>query len=252
MRVVIIEDEKPNATRLKHIIAEISPEIAVVAVLDTIAESVDWFKQHTHPDVVLMDIRLADGLSFDIFSRTTLQCPVIFTTAYDEYAIRAFKVNSIDYLLKPIEKDDLQQALERVSTPQTYKMPAEPVQQLLDFFKQQDVSYRTRFLLPYRDGYKTVLVEDIDFVYSAFKTAHLVLKDRTGETVTQTMDELEEQFNPSLFFRANRQHLISIHSIGSIHNYFNGKLKIILKRDPEREVLISKEKASAFKQWLDK
>lgn len=252
MRVVIIEDEKPNATRLKHIIAEISPAIEVLAVLDTIAESVAWFKEHPHPDVVLMDIRLADGLSFDIFSRTEVLCPVIFTTAYDEYAIRAFKVNSIDYLLKPIEKDDLKQALNRVEEQQTYKMPAEPVQQLLDFFKQKDISYRTRFLLPYRDGYKTVLVEDIDFVFSAFKTSHLVLKDRTQEIVTQTMDELEEQFNPSLFFRANRQHLISIHSIGSIHNYFNSKLKIILKRDPEREVLISKEKAPAFKQWLDK
>ncbi|HVI43942.1 MAG TPA: LytTR family DNA-binding domain-containing protein [Chitinophaga sp.] len=251
MRVVIIEDEKPNATRLKHILEEIIPDVKVEGILDTVTGSVEWFKQHPHPDVVLMDIRLADGLSFDIFPRVELKCPVIFTTAYDEYAIRAFKVNSVDYLLKPIEKDDLKQALEKINSIPQSQGPTEMVQQLMDFFRQKEVSYRTRFLLPYRDGYKTVLVEDIDFVYSAFKITHLVLKDGTQEAVSQTMDELEEQLNPAHFFRANRQHLIHIHSIESIHNYFNGKLKIRLRRDPEREVLISKEKAPVFKQWLD-
>ncbi|MCW3467156.1 LytR/AlgR family response regulator transcription factor [Chitinophaga nivalis] len=252
MRVVIIEDEKLSATRLKNMLFEISPDIEVLAMIDTITDSVAWFREHSHPDVALMDIRLADGLSFDIMTQTKLACPVIFTTAYDEYAIRAFKVNSIDYLLKPIEKDDLQQALEKVGSLQSQADPNTVVQQLLEFFKQKDITYRTRFLLPFRDGYKTVLVEDIDFVYSSFRITHLVLKDGSQETVAQTMDDLEEQLNPANFFRANRQHLISIQSIGSIHNYFNGKLKITLKRDPERELLISKEKAPAFKQWLDR
>lgn len=252
MRIVIIEDEKPNATRLKNIVQDISADITIEAMLDTVAASVNWFKQHPHPDVALMDIRLADGLSFDIFQQVELLCPVIFTTAYDEYAIRAFKVNSIDYLLKPIEKEDLRQALERIDKQtQLQPGPSEMVQQLLQFFKQKETTYRTRFMLPFRDGYKTVLVEDVDFAFYAFGATHLVLKDKTQVVVTQTMDELEEQFNPVQFFRANRQHIIGIHSIDRIQHSFNGKLNIKLKRDPEREVLVSKEKVPLFKQWLD-
>lgn len=251
MRVVIIEDEKPNATRLKNILLDISPTIKIEAVLDTVSASVDWFKQHPHPDVTLMDIRLADGLSFDIFPQVALSCPVIFTTAYDEYAIRAFKVNSIDYLLKPIEKEDLQQSLERIHKQSQQPGATEMVQQLLEFFKQKDVTYRTRFMLPFRDGYKTVLVDDVDFIFYAFNVTHLVLKDKTQVALTQTMDELEEQLDPKQFFRANRQHIINISSIDNIQNYFSGKLKIKLKRDPEREILVSKEKVPLFKQWLD-
>ncbi|MGO4289688.1 LytR/AlgR family response regulator transcription factor [Chitinophaga sp. RAB17] len=252
MRVVIIEDEKPNATRLKNILLDISPAIIIEATLDTVSASVDWFKQHPHPDVALMDIRLADGLSFDIFPQVELSCPVIFTTAYDEYAIRAFKVNSVDYLLKPIEKDDLQQALEGIKKHAPQPGPTEMVEQLLQFFKQKEVTYRTRFMLPFRDGYKTVLVDDVDFIFYAFNVTHLVLKDKTQVALTQTMDELEEQLDPNQFFRANRQHIINISSIDNIQNYFSGKLKIKLKRDPEREVLVSKEKVPLFKQWLDK
>lgn len=252
MRVVIIEDEKPNATRLKNILLDIAPDIIIEAVLDTVSASVAWFKQHPHPDVALMDIRLADGLSFDIFPQVTLTCPVIFTTAYDEYAIRAFKVNSVDYLLKPIEKDDLQQALERIHQQPAPAGPTEMVQQLLEFFKQKEVTYRSRFMLPFRDGYKTVLVADVDYIFYAFNVTHLALKDKTQVALTHTMDELEEQLDPSQFFRANRQHIINISSIDNIQHYFNGKLKISLKRDPEREVLVSKEKVPLFKQWLDK
>ncbi|RBL91105.1 LytR/AlgR family response regulator transcription factor [Chitinophaga flava] len=252
MRLVIIEDEKPNATRLKNLVHDISPDTTIEAILDTVSASVAWFKQHPHPDVALLDIRLADGLSFDIFQQVSLQCPVIFTTAYDEYAIRAFKVNSIDYLLKPIEKEDLRQALDKIHRQPVQTGPTEMVQQLLEFFKQKEVSYRTRFMLPFRDGYRTVLVEDVDFAYYAYSTTRLVLKDKSEVVVTQTMDELEEQLNPAQFFRANRQHIIGIHSIDRILHSFNGKLQIRLKRDPEREILVSKEKVPLFKQWLDK
>lgn len=251
MRIVIIEDEKPNALRLKNLLHEISPAITVLEMIDTVEAGVEWFGRNPHPDVALMDVRLADGLSFDIFARVQLSCPVIFTTAYDEYAIRAFKVNSIDYLLKPIEKYDLQQALEKAGRQQQQSQHT-MMQQLLGYLGQPGTTYRTRFLLPYRDGYKTVLAEEIDFVFSAFKNTHLVLKDGSIEIVSQTMEELEEQLSPDLFFRANRQHLINIHSIGSILNSFNGKLKVCLKLDPEREILISKERAPLFKQWLDK
>lgn len=252
MRIVIIEDEKPNATRLKNMLLDISPAIEVMATLDTVTASVAWFRQNPPPDVALMDIRLADGLSFDIFPQVSLSCPVIFTTAYDEYAIRAFKVNSLDYLLKPIEKEDLQLALEKIEKIRQPAGSAEMVQQLLEFFRQKEVTYRSRFMLPFRDGYKTVLVADVDFIFYAYNVTHLVLKDKTQLAVTQTMDELEEQLDPNQFFRANRQHIINVSSIDSIQNSFNGKLRIKLKRDAEREVLVSKEKVPLFKQWLDK
>ncbi|SEW44605.1 LytR/AlgR family response regulator transcription factor [Chitinophaga arvensicola] len=252
MRVVIIEDEKPNATRLKNILLDIAPDTVIEAMLDTVSASVAWFKQHPHPDVALMDIRLADGLSFDIFQQVELSCPVIFTTAYDEYAIRAFKVNSLDYLLKPIEKEDLRQALEHIHKQAQPAGSTEMIAELLAFIRQKETTYRTRFMLPFRDGYKTVLVDDVDFIFYAFNVTHLVLNDKTTVALTQTMDELEEQLNPGQFFRANRQHIVNISSIDNIQHSFSGKLKIRLKRDPGREVLVSKEKVPLFKQWLDK
>lgn len=252
MRVVIIEDEKPNVARLKKMLADISADIDVVATLDTITGSVAWFQQNPHPDVVLMDIRIADGLSFDIFPKVNLSCPVIFTTAYDEYAVRAFKVNSLDYLLKPVEKEDLQQALNKVKTTPVQSGTAELMQQLLELLHKKETSYRTRFMIPYRDGYKTVLVEDIDFIFYAFTITHLVLKDKTEVPVNLTMDELEEQLNPEHFFRVNRQHIISVGSIDNIQNFSTSKLKVILKRDAQREVLVSREKVPLFKQWLDR
>lgn len=249
MRIVIIEDEKLNASRLKKILLEIDPDTEVLEVLDTIHKSVEWLKENKHPDTILMDIRLADGLSFEIFAKVKVNCPVIFTTAYDEYAVRAFKVNGIDYLLKPVEKEELEAALQKVKT----LISSDPaIEELMQFFRQKNLSYRTRFLIPFKDGYKTILVADVDFIYSEFKTTHLVLNDGGIETVAHTMEELEEQLDPDVFFRANRQHLVAVHSISSIHNFFNGKLKLQLKRYPEREVLISKEKATSFKQWLDR
>ncbi|MEC5146353.1 LytTR family DNA-binding domain-containing protein [Chitinophaga sp. 212800010-3] len=252
MRVVIIEDEKHNANRLKNLLLDIHPDIDIAAVLDTVTASVAWFKSNPHPDVTLMDIRLADGLSFDIFQQVKLDCPVIFTTAYDEYAIRAFKVNSLDYLLKPVEKDDLRLALDKVCELTAKPDNLDMVQQMLELLKQKEISYRTRFMLPFRDGYKTVLADDVDFIYYANNVTYLVLRDSSQVAVTLTMDDLEEQLHPNQFFRANRQHIINVNSIDSIYNYFNGKLKIQLKRDPEREVLVSKEKVPLFKQWLDK
>ncbi|NBA85507.1 response regulator [Emticicia sp. CRIBPO] len=249
MRIVIIEDEKLNASRLKKILLEIDPDTEVLEVLDTIHKSVEWLKENKHPDTILMDIRLADGLSFEIFAKVKVNCPVIFTTAYDEYAVRAFKVNGIDYLLKPVEKEELEAALQKVKT---LISPDPAIEELMQFFRQKNLSYRTRFLIPFKDGYKTILVADVDFIYSEFKTTHLVLNDGGIETVAHTMEELEEQLDPDVFFRANRQHLVAVHSISSIHNFFNGKLKLQLKRYPEREVLISKEKATSFKQWLDR
>lgn len=252
MRIVIIEDEKPNVSRLRKMLVDIDPEIEVVAVLDTIIDSVSWFNANAHPDVVLMDIRIADGLSFDIFPQVQLNCPVVFTTAYDEYAVRAFKVNSLDYLLKPVEKEDLSTALEKVRTQKAQLDTGDLVKHLLDLLQKNKPTYRTRFMIPFRDEIKAVSVANIDFIVYGVTGTHILLKDHTQIPVNMTMDELEEQLDPEVFFRVNRQHIVHIDSIDKIQQYSTSKLRLVLKQDPQREVIISREKAPLFKQWMDR
>jgi two-component system, LytTR family, response regulator LytT len=246
MKIVIIEDEPLNAERLCNMTLQLLPHAEITAMLETVADSVAWLQSNPSPTVILMDVRLADGLCFEIFDQVQITAPVIFTTAYDEYAIRAFRFNGIDYLTKPIEKAELQRALEKI-TPRD-----EAIQQLLEYVKKKEIEYRTRFLLPYKDGYRTLLVDDVDFIYYAFNATHLVLSDKSETAISLTMDELETQLDPRRFFRANRQHIISVNSIEGVFNHFNNKLKVVLKRDREREILISKEKVPVFKQWLDR
>lgn len=252
MNLLIIEDEKHNANRLQSMVKELNPQTLVVGILESVADSIEWFSANPQPDLILMDVRLADGLCFEIFSACTITTPVIFTTAYDEYAIRAFKVNSIDYLLKPVHKQELAGALAKHQQFNVQQQADPMISNLIELIKKQDVAYRSRFLIQLNDGYKTILVQDIDYICSEFKITYLVLNNGIKQATPYTMDELEEQLDPSLFFRANRQHIISIHSIKEIHNYFNGKLKVTLIKYPEIEVLISREKAATFKQWLDK
>ena len=252
MDILIIEDEQRNANRLQALLREIDVEIKVVDVLESVADSIEWFEAHHEPDLILMDVRLADGLCFEIFSACTITVPVIFTTAYDEYAIRAFKVNSVDYLLKPIDKLELAGALNKYKQLSTHHQTSEMIENLVEIIKKPGAVYRSRFLIPIHDGYKTIKVTDIAYIFSEFKVSHLVLEHGDVQAILFTMDELEEQLDPDFFFRANRQYLISINCIKSIHNYFNGKLKVILNDSKETEIFISREKATLFKQWLDR
>ena len=252
MKVLIIEDESINASRLKRLLEELEPQLEIVAVLETVKDSILWLQSNGMPDLVTMDIRLADGISFSIFETVKIACPIIFTTAYDEYAVRAFKVNSIDYLMKPIEKEELRQAIEKFKALPKNNMPDNDLSEILKDLMHKR-TFRLRFLVAYRDGYKSVDVFDIDFIYSEFKTTHLFLKSTmTAIPIVQTMEELEQELDPEIFFRANRQYFIRAESIKSISNYFNAKLKIQLKNDPEKEVIISREKAPVFKQWMDR
>lgn len=252
MKFLIIEDEKPNANRLKKIVEQLDSTFQVVDILDTVGGAITWFNQNPHPDIVLMDIRLADGLSFEIFDQVKISSAVIFTTAYDEYALQAFKVNGVDYLLKPVEKDELEAAINKVNRNPISAASDPYLNELLSFIKQKDVRYRSRFLFPYKDGYKTINVADISLIYSEDKNTHLVLTNGTLQLATQTMEELEEQLDPEQFFRANRQYIINISGIESIHNHFHGKLKVVIRNQTQYEILISKEKAPLFKQWLDR
>ncbi|MBS7254601.1 LytR/AlgR family response regulator transcription factor [Flavobacterium branchiicola] len=251
MKILIVEDESINASRLKRLLEEIEPNCQILGIIDTVVDTVEWLKSNPVPDLITMDIRLADGLSFSIFDEVTISCPVIFTTAYDEYAIRAFKVNSIDYLMKPIEKNELEYALIKFKSLSKTNTEVTNITGILKDLMQKPI-YRLRFLVTYRDGYKSVDVADIDFIYSEFKTSNLFLKSGVIISIPQTMEELEQELDPNLFFRANRQFFIRAESIKTIANYFNAKLKIQLKSDPEREVIISREKAPFFKQWMDR
>lgn len=249
--IIIIEDEKLNADRLIRLLKEIRPEIQINAVIESITDTVNWLNNHLQPDAIFMDIRLCDGISFEIFEKTDINCPVIFTTAYDEYAVRAFKYNSIDYLLKPVESGELKAAIEKLESAR-FPFSLSALNGLTDFLSQKK-EYRTRFLLPYRDGYKTLLVSEIAFLYTENRITYAQpCSGNQSVFLPQTLEELEQQLDPKQFFRANRQYIIHIDSIQHIFNHFNGKLKVELKRFPTTEILISREKASVFKQWLDK
>lgn len=252
MKILIIEDEKHNASRLQRLLTEISPEFEVVGVLETVKESINWLKKEVAPDVILMDIRLSDGLSFDIFDKADVVSPVIFTTSYDEYAVRAFKVNSIDYLLKPIEKEELEVALEKVDIERKKRVPGLDLEQLLHLFREKSPVFRKRFLLPRANGYKTLTVGEIGYIFTEQKITYLVTRDGNSEILGQTMDELEDELDPDVFFRANRQFIIHIDNVGMIQNDINGKQKVILKNDHPIEIIVSREKAPLLKKWLDK
>ncbi|QIL40403.1 response regulator transcription factor [Pedobacter sp. HDW13] len=246
-KLVIIEDEKPNADRLVRLIRTLAPEANILTVLDSIADSVDWFNANPPPDLVMMDIRLSDGLSFDIFSKVAINCPVIFTTAYDEYALQAFRHNGIDYLLKPIETEELEKALNKVRSHSGNPYDTTTMGRLMELLRPKE--FRSKFLLPFKDGYKVVPVNEICFISLEHRiaTAHLL---NSAEAILQhTMEELEQQLDPKLFFRANRQFIIHIDSVKQILNYFNGKLKVILKGNTA-EVIVSREKAASLKDWI--
>ncbi|MEJ2901712.1 LytTR family DNA-binding domain-containing protein [Pedobacter panaciterrae] len=248
-RILIVEDEKLNADRLKRFLSELRPDYHVAAVLESVSDVVHWLTVNPQPDLLLLDIRLSDGLSFEIFEHTDVSCPVIFTTAFDEYAVRAFKHNSVDYLLKPVDKDELENAVVRLENFQSGMQPS--VEKLLSFLKTNHVDYRTRFLLPFKDGYKTLLVADVEYFYLDQKIMYARLTSGGEQVLSQSMEELEQQLDPKLFFRANRQIIIHIDSVGQIVNSFNGKLRITLRRSKDVEIFISRDKAPQFKAWMD-
>jgi len=252
MKILIIEDEKHNASRLQRLLTEISSDFEIIGVLETVRESVFWLEKKTVPDVILMDIRLSDGLGFDIFDKVDVVSPVIFTTSYDEYAVRAFKVNSIDYLLKPIEKEELEVALEKVDIERKKSVPSLELEQLLHLFREKSPVFRKRFLLPRANGYKTLTVGEIGYIFTEQKITNLVTRDGNSEILGQTLDELEDELDPDTFFRANRQFIIHIDNVGMIQNDINGKLKVVLKSDNAIEIIVSREKAPLLKKWIDR
>lgn len=253
-RILIIEDEMPNAQRLQRLILKLKPNTTIVSVEDSIVSSIAWLQHHSMPDLIMMDVRLADGLSFEIFKKIEITCPVIFTTAYDEYAVQAFKYNSIDYLLKPIQENELEQALDKLEKQISSAVKSNSdIVLLQDLITQlqQDKGFRTRFLIPFRDGFTSLSVDEIAYFYSDLGGNKAMLLEGKTMPISQTLETLEKQLDPKCFFRANRQYILHINSIKTIQNSFNGKLNVELKQPTNDEVIISREKAGIFKDWLD-
>lgn len=246
--ILIIEDEHFNAERLKRMIYTVRPNSNVLTVLDSIAEAVQWLNENEKPDLIMMDIRLSDGLSFEIFEHIHIDIPVIFTTAFNEYAVKAFKYNAVDYLLKPIEEEELENALKKVDEIDFLINNQRSIKSMLNTLMPKE--YRSRFLLPFRDGYKTFLVSDVICFYLDLKIIKARLKNGSDIFPSQSLEALEQQLDPKYFFRANRQFIIHIDAVKDVLNYFNGKLKVVL-HNMDIEILVSKEKSKAFKDWLD-
>ena len=254
MKVLIIEDEAPSARRLRKLIEEYDQEIEVLDVTDSIESSVNWLTTHEAPEIIFSDIQLADGLSFEIFNRIKINTPVIFTTAFDEYSIRAFKVNSIDYLLKPIEKEDLFNSLEKYKTLKkqlgSTASSAPDITSLLEQLLPVS-NYKNRFLVKLGEKLLSLTTDQIAYFHSEEKLTLLVTKENRKYPIDYSLDDLEKILQPNSFFRINRQFIANIEAINSTHSYFNGKLKLFLTPDSGKETIVSRDKASEFKDWLD-
>lgn len=255
MKVLIIEDEAPASRRLQKLINEIEPGFNVVAMLESVESSVKWLKNNPAPDLIFMDIQLSDGLSFEIFKNTNVDSPVIFTTAYDEYAIQAFKVNSIDYLLKPIDTEALRSGIDKFKKiKDTYSVyyKASEITELLQTLTPAQPVYKSRFLIKSGQSMLIIPASDISCFYVDNKITFLVTNQGKKNIIDYTLEELEELLDPAHFFRANRKFIINIKALESVSSFFSGKLKVKLKIKVEEEIIISRERASEFREWLDK
>lgn len=254
MEILIIEDEQLGAEKLSRLLASIDSSINIVGNTRSIKSSVEWLLQHKHPDIILMDIELTDGQSFEIFNHVTIQSMVIFTTSYDEYALQAFKVNSVDYLLKPIKKEELKNALDKyLQWQQKFSASTINVEQLIHELKQhQPKSYRSRFLVKIGQKLLSIETRDIAYFYAEERLTYFITWDKKKYIVDYTIEELRQMLDLQDFYQANRAFIVHVKSIAKIHNYFNGKLKLELQPATEKEVLISREKATDFKEWMGK
>ncbi|RRB06646.1 LytR/AlgR family response regulator transcription factor [Larkinella rosea] len=253
MRVLIIEDEVTAASHLSALLREIEPSLTVLGVIDSVSEGREKWLEFPVPDLIFSDIQLADGLSFTLLEQVAVSCPIIFTTAYDEYAIRAFRHNSIDYLLKPIEREALETALQK------YRSLNRPVaddlvrqmREMLSSRAFQPRTYRTNFLIQFRDKLLPIKVSDIAYFEIEGGVVSATLLTKIRYPIDLKLDELENQLNPQDFFRANRQFIISRKCILEVELYFNGRLQVQLIPMPGGAVVISKDRAPQFKKWLE-
>lgn len=254
MNILIVEDEELAVKKLQKTLANVDPSANVVGVTDSIKGTVDWLQNNNSADLILMDIELADGQSFEVFNQVEVKAPVIFTTSYDEYALKAFKVNSVDYLLKPVQTEDLQAALTKYKKLTDGKKADVNLESLVKQLQQQlqPKEYRKRFLVKHAQKLVSVDVEEIAFFYSDGRLNFFKTKDNKKYVVDYTMEELEDMLNPDQFFRISRSFYVAIDAIEKIDDYFGNRLILQLKPAVDKEALVSREKVSDFKKWMGK
>ena len=251
MKVLIIEDEAPAFRRLQKILEEIDPAIEIIEVIDSVEDSIKWLRNHNSPDLIFMDIQLSDGISFEIFDQIEILSPVIFTTAFDEYMLRAFKVNSIDYLLKPIKQDDLAVSLQKYqSLKSVFSNEGPNLNQLISQIRLDDRKFKNRFLVKIGDKLISVSVADVAFFQTKNGVVYLITNQQKKYLLDFTLDELSKQLDPENFFRANRQFVINYSAIQTVHKYHKGKLLVETEVPAEEQIIVSAEKATEFKKWF--
>jgi DNA-binding LytR/AlgR family response regulator len=255
LRIVIVEDEAVTARNLAHLLQSIDANITVVSTLGSVKDTAEWFVQYPNDyDLVFMDIRLADGLSFDVFKKAPVNRPVIFVTAYHDYAIQAFKNNGIDYILKPFDEEELKQALDKYKG--LYKNEdsdqQQAIKQLIAQFNSMAKTYKKSFLVHFRDKLIPVETARIAWFYTANEIVYAQTLDNRQYIMEFTMEQLEQQLDPSLFFRANRQFIVNHDSVVDVGFYFNGRLLINVKPEPPERILVSKARVPEFKTWMNR
>lgn len=250
LKLLLIEDEPLAAKRLARMIHELMPQAEILDILDTVKASVNWLNLHK-ADLIFLDIHLADGNSFAIFEQTTVETPIIFTTAYDEYAIRAFKLNSVDYLLKPVEKEELTQALSKF---QRIQPPAPiDIQALVTSLQTPpSASYQKRFMVTIGEKIKSIPIEEVAYFFGQQKYVFLITHDNRRHIINYTLGQLEAMLDPELYFRINRQFIIGYKSIANMYAYSKSRIKIDLAPTADIEAIVSIEKSPRFKEWLNR
>jgi len=251
MNIIIIEDEKPSARHLKRMLANLDIEIS--EMLHSVEESIDWFQNNEHPDLIFLDIQLSDGLSFEIFENIDIKSAIIFTTAYDEYALQAFKLNSIDYLLKPIDRNDLETAVhkfkERISKNNSVAIDFEDIKKLL--INPIDREYKKRFTVKVGQHLKMISIDAIECFYSENKGTYIHTNKNRDYLIDLTLEELEKELEPQTFFRVSRKFYVNINAIKDMVSYTNSRLQIKLNTYNEHDVIVSRERVRDFKDWLE-
>lgn len=251
LKILIIEDEEPAAKRLLKMIREIEPGVKLLDILSSVSSAIKWFQEHDVPDLIFSDIQLADGSSFDIFKAVEVNCPVIFVTAFDQFAIEAFKLNSVDYLLKPLKQDGLQAAISKFKRTQTAATPAFDMHKILMSYNNQVQTYKTRFIVRYGEHIKTINTEDIAYFYTEAKTNFLTSFEGRRFAIDFHLDNLASLLDPKIFFRINRQFVISLKSIEEMFTHTKGRVLLKLKPPVKQETIVSAERSADFKIWLD-
>lgn len=251
MRVIIIEDEKPSARRLNRMLSNLG--IEAETMLHSVEESIDWFQNNEHPDLIFLDIQLSDGLSFEIFEVIEIKSAVIFTTAFDEYALQAFKLNSIDYLLKPIDDEELGNAMkqyqELLPKKQSVTLDFDDIKKLL--VNPIEREYKKRFSVKVGQHLKLINIDEIECFYSENKGTYLYTSEGRNYLLDTTLENLEDELEPHTFFRINRKFFVNINAIKDMVSYTNSRLQIKLRSYNEQDVIVARERVKAFKDWLE-